>query len=202
MPSEATLRLTGGGDPVRVVAAHVDALLPTEADVLAICEWKRARVVSLTGQGRDYLGRPFAPYSTRAPYTWYPHGHGTKSPKQRAAAAKRFAKKLGAGSVTASGGVRFESYAAFKRALGRSGVDLTGPSAPHMLQALVSRVVGPLEGRIGIYSADKAEIAEYHTTGTARMPQRRFLGTAPEDVRIMIGMLVWRAEHRARANQP
>ena len=185
MPSEATLRVSGAADPVRFVSDQLAALLPKDADLLYVIELQKTRILNRTARGVDFEGRPFAAYSTKSPYTWYPHGHASKSPKQRTAAAKRFARKLGAGNVTASGGVRFESYAAFKRSLGRSGVDLTGASAPHMLHALVSRITGPLAGTLGIYSADKAEIAEYHNAGTARMPKRQFLGTSTSDVTAM-----------------
>lgn len=198
MPSEATLRLTGGGDVVRLAADLELAIQPTAADMLAALEWKRARVLELAAQGLDFEGRPFAPYSEKSPYTWYPAGRHSKgrTAKSRMDAAKRMRRKLGAGTVTAGGGIRFASYAEFKLSLGRSGVDLTGPSAPHMLQELVTRVIGPLEGRLGIYSADKAEIAEYHNEGTPRMPRRRFLDTSAADVTTMSEILASRAEAR------
>lgn len=198
MPSEATLRLTGGGDVVRLAAELERAIEPTRDDVLAVLEWKRARVIELTGQGLDFEGLPFAAYSEKSPYTWYPAGrHASgRTPKSKLDAAKRMRRKLGAGTVTESGGIRFESYGAFKRSLGRAGVDLTGPSAPHMLQELVSRVIGEGEGRLGIYGTEKAAIAEYHNEGTPRMPKRRFLDTAAADVPVMTEILTRRVEAR------
>lgn len=206
MPSEATLRVPGAADPVRFVAGQVAALMPTDADLLALIEMQKTRILTRTARGVDYEERPFAAYSTKSPYTWYPHGRGLASKpgdigheytaKKRDAAAKRLRRKLGAGQVTASGGVRFANYAEFKRALGRSGVDLTGPGAPHMLQALVSRITGPLAGTLGIYSADKAPIAEYINEGTPRMPRRQFLGTSAADKTAMERDLVARIEQR------
>lgn len=208
MPSEASLRSTsGGGEIVRVVERELSALLPTNDDLLYAIERQRTRILDRTARHVDFEERPFAAYSENGPYIWYPLGRHKSAKgdighehtaRKRDQAAKRMVKKLGAGTVTAGGGIRFESYAAFKRALGRSGVDLTGPSAPHMLQALVSRITGDLAGTLGIYSADKAAIAEYHNEGTERMPQRKFLGTSAADERAMETDLVERIQSRAR----
>lgn len=81
--------------------------------------------------------------------------------------------------------IRFDSYAAFKAALGRAGVDLVGPHAPHMMQAIeVSATHDEL--RIGIYDPEKAAIATGHNTGARYLPQRRFFGASKTDLQEML----------------
>ena len=216
MPSEATLRLSGGGDLVRFVSDQAAALAaPTQEDVLSVIEAQKTRILDRTLTGVDFEGRAFAPYSTTRPYYYYPGTKGA-SIKSRKAAVRRLLKITGdvaahrmeyLGSESAGGrktrdglGIRFDSYADFKASLGRAGVDLTGPKAPHMLQALVTRVLelgnGEFDARIGIYSADKTEIAEYHNAGTAHMPRRQFLGYADADTAALKQDLARRIEAR------
>ncbi len=166
----------------------------TQADALYALERQKTRILDRTGRGVDVDGRPFKPYSTKGPYTYYPNGRvGSSkfSDRQNKAAAARLKTKLakvptkGAGGLrlTRSGkGIVFDSYAAFKRWLGRTGVDLRGPRAPHMLQALLVKVASafPKEGRIGIYGAEAAR-ASGHQYGARYLPQRKFLGiSVPE----------------------
>lgn len=114
--------------------------------------------------------------------------------KRQKAAASRLLKKLGgpgSGGVKSRTGVsiKFASYGAFKRALGRAGVDLTGPRAPHMMQALTVRAES--DGVvIGIYG-EPAGRAQGHQYGNPRrkLPQRKFLGATPEDRREIIKLL-------------
>jgi hypothetical protein len=81
--------------------------------------------------------------------------------------------------------VRFASYAAFKSALGRSGVDLVGPADPHMMQAIqVSATTDEI--RIGIYDDKKAAIGTGHNTGAGHLPQRRFFGASANDPKQML----------------
>jgi hypothetical protein len=103
-------------------------------------------------------------------------------------------------------GIRFDSYADFKRSLGRLNVDLRGPRAPHMLQAFaigtgIERTVGadldlPLDAKprpaqqviIGIYG-EEAGRATGHNTGInprwKKKHQRRFLGASENDLKAM-----------------
>jgi len=115
---------------------------------------------------------------------------------------RRFNESFGA-SVVHHVGIKFRSYADFKRSLGRAaGVDLMGPRAPHMLQALVvisdgiqvagrSPRVGLRSMRaagsrltIGIYG-DEADRAEGHNEGTGDLPQRRFFDASDADLEAM-----------------
>lgn len=122
----------------------------------------------------------------------------------RNASASRFLRKLGG---TTSGGhgtlrfkgavageihkhapdtIKFASYDAFKAALGRSGVDLTGPHAPHMMQAIQVSATDT-ELRISIEDPVKAAIATGHNTGeTKGGKQRRFFGSSASDLKQML----------------
>lgn len=144
--------------------------------------------------------------------------------KNRKASAKRFYRKTTknvtledfyqpkAGAVTGVS-VKYESYGDFKfRGLGRTNVDLTGPRAPHMLQALVVSVDGsqfgnrsdvPLRGlrepadsvAVGIYG-EEADRAEGHNEGAGRLPRRRFVDATDEDMDTMAEMVADRIVRR------
>lgn len=69
-------------------------------------------------------------------------------------------------------GIKFASYAAFKRSLGRGTVDLRGPHAPHMLQAITVSAMGDtIKLEITGNAADRAH---GHNEGTRTLPRRRF----------------------------
>jgi hypothetical protein len=118
--------------------------------------------------------------------------------------AARFLRKLGGttsggtGSIRHGGAevgrihaherdtIRFASYAAFKASLGRSGVDLTGPHAPHMMQAIQVSATDS-EIRLSIEDPAKAAIATGHNTGeTSGHKKRRFFGASDADVSQML----------------
>ncbi len=84
-------------------------------------------------------------------------------------------------------GVKYASYADYKRQLGRNTVDLTGDRAPHMLQATVSKARGAVEAIVGIYGAE-ADRASGHNEGNPGkgLPQRRFLDASDADVDAML----------------
>ncbi len=186
--------VTVKGDPSGVMARWKQAVQITPPDATYALERQKTRILERTARGVDVNGSPFAPYSTKGPYYYYPNGRvGTSNftDRQNKAAASRLTRKLQSGSVRADSGVRltrsgkglrFDSYAAFKGWLGRSVVDLFGPRAPHMLQAMIVRISGApvTEGRIGIYGQE-AERASGHQYGTAKLPQRKFLGANIED---------------------
>ncbi len=107
-------------------------------------------------------GAPFAPYSTKGPYYFYPNRDSAgptrsrsgnrslnaqqlneKSRKARStAAAGRFAK-IGRIGVRTPLGIRFESYAAAKAAHGAAGGNLFGMEQhTHMLNMITVRVGG------------------------------------------------------------
>lgn len=157
----------------------------TDTDLLYAGDREVTRIVQRTAQGLDYRGQPFAPYSTKGPYYYYPVGMtGTKG--ERRAVAARLAGRLGGETkLSKSGlGMRFASYAAFKSSLGRMNPDLTGPRAPHMMQALMA-VVRNGTLWIGIWGAEAAR-AEGHNEGIpGRLPQRRFLDVSEEDGRML-----------------
>lgn len=114
-----------------------------------------------------------------------------------------------------SRGLKFSSYAAFKAAFGRLGVDLRGIKAPHMLQALIVTVKDfiatqyePLENaqtepadeiKIGIYGHE-AERASGHQRGYKYLPKRQFLGASNSDQDAMGQDIMSRIASRVRAS--
>lgn len=198
---------------------------PNVSDLLYAGQRQRSRILTRTEQGVDFEGRSFHPYSTTGPYYFYPG----KNAKGRKAAKNRFAKTIGVankGVTKINGGsasrtrlgIKFSSYAAFKSALGRGVVDLFGPWAPHMLQALVVKVSGFVmagdtagadpngaggsdapadEITIGIYGAEAAR-ASGHNEGTKHLPQRKFLGVNDQDKQLMLGDVLSRVAARMR----
>ncbi len=154
--------------------------------VYRIAEAQRRRILERVEQrGEDVHGNKFAPYSTRGPTYIYPEGH--KAGRGRKAAASRLAKKLGLGrsTVTRTGGIKFESYAAYKQALGRSAVDLTGAHRRMLGQLVVAKVTTD-SAAIGIYG-EAARRATGHQKGSPKshLPRRHWLGfTAQESLAI------------------
>jgi hypothetical protein len=218
------IRITRTGNLDQLSKLDVKDILPTEGDLLYGLQRQKSRILSRTERGVDANGRPLAAYSTKRPYYYYPNGpvgrsRTTDRLKRDQAGVKRFASKVGRTSraVTRSGlGLRFPSYAAFKLTyLGRSNVDLTGPRAPHMLQAIQttvgnSQVTGDervglndrttpaFEGSIGIYG-EPGKRAYYNNTGTTRgLPQRQFFASTNDDTHRFGDDLKQRVKDRLR----
>jgi len=100
-------------------------------------------------------------------------------------------------------GIRFESYADFKASLGRAGVDLTGPRAPHMLQAIEVRANGNGFGTRDVSTGSRNPVTEFslgiygepagratgHNTGVnprwKRKHKRTFFGANESDLQAM-----------------
>lgn len=181
-----------GDEPVEVVIRAIEeAGRVTVGDVLYALNRQKSRIIERTARGVDVEGNPFKPYSENGPYYWYPG----KNAKNRGAARARAYRLLGgdgAGLRKTKLGVKFASYGAFKRSLGRGGiVDLMGARAPHMMQAIVVRS-GANEGQdttnetptdggsIGIYGIE-AERAEGHNVGAGHLPRREFFAFSSDD---------------------
>lgn len=207
---------------------------PTVGDCLYVGQLQRSRILHRTAQGVDFDNVAFHAYSTNGPFYYYPNKGGSE--RGRMASAKNLANKLGVSKVTyktkkteASAsrtrlGIKFASYAAFKSFLGRIGVDLLGPKAPHMLQGLIVKVGGIVLGNdegwqditvdtgnvsgianntpateivIGIYG-EEAERAEGHNQGSGHLPRRKFLAANEQDKILALQALVSRASFRMR----
>lgn len=205
----------------------------TSADKLYVGQAYRTMVVQDTLDGKDRNGQAFAPYSTNGPYYYYPTGkvnRASLTTKQRKGQVGRFLKKIQpvidfyfendtphGGELfpvkTRSGvGIRFESYADFKLSLGRTNVDLTGPTAPHMLQSLVVREEG--EGVLVGFYGEEAARAKGHDHGIARrgahsrrsdkksfkggggLPKRQFFTPVEKDLDMLRGFLAQRIGKR------
>ena len=215
--------------------------VPTQGDALYAAQRQRTRILERTERGVDVNGAAFAPYSENGPYYYYPNpgrrsvgpiGKGQYEKKQKAAVRRLLkittdvsttrAEYLGGTSVggvpTKSGlGIRFESYADFKRSLGRAGVDLLGPRAPHMLQAIIVATDAGTGGnltdedvglgsrtspakliRIGIYGTE-ADRASGHNQGTSRLPKRYFFGASDQDIQDIGADIQERVVRRVKA---
>lgn len=204
--SECTLKTASGKDPVTLIANIRKGLTITEGDRLHAGNLVKSRILDRTARGVDVNNRPFEPYSTKGPFYYYPYGHlsvsakSSLSTKQRADSARRLQRKIG-GTLTKSRiGIKFASYAAFKQAIGRSGVDLRGLHGPHMLQAIQIQVNGETV-TVGIYG-DEAKRASGHNEGIPhRLPRRYFFGSNTEDHRVILADLKDRALKRAEAAQ-
>ncbi len=177
---QASVRIVLSKDPTLALVLESGKLALTENELKQIGERQIGRIQERTSRGIDIRGKAFAPYSSTGYYYFYPAGPN-RSKLSRKRAAARLQRIVG-GNLTRSGqGVRFESYAAFKRALGRGpNVDLMGPRAPHMMQSMVAWVEG---GHlvIGFYDPEKARIAKAHNTGNRRLPKREFFGVSDEE---------------------
>lgn len=144
----------------------------------------KQRIVDRTLRGLDYKGAPFAPYSRKGPYYYYPSGpvgkqiSAGRSKKSILGSVSRLHKIVAGGKKTSTGrGIKFEGgYAEFKSTLGRGVVDLTGPRAPHMLQQIQL-----IENGLAIYG-DAADRAEGHNEGAGSLPQRRFFDASEKDI--------------------
>lgn len=197
----------------------------TTGDMLYAGQRQRTRILDRTARGVDVDEVAFHPYSTKGPYYYYPG----KSAKNRPAAARSFAGKIGlknkriGTTVTITGGhsasrtrygVKFSSYAAFKQFLGRTNVDLRGPSAPHMLQAEVVRVKEVTlklgddynwdtanqpanEATIAIYG-EEAERASGHNEGRGHLPRRHFHGANAGDKATFLNDILTRVTFRVK----
>ena len=182
---------------------------------LLLANEARTEILLLTERGLDYEGRPFADYSNRRPYYHYPNGRvgasaaivnarrrlarvGLQSQfiddltERRQKSASRFFLKTGKVGKRTPLGIKYEGgYRQFKfEGLGRTTVDLTGPSAPHMLQEL-QVVLKPDGVALGIYG-EAAGRAEAHNEGdpSRGIPQRRFLDVTEATLNPIVDRLV------------
>lgn len=210
MSAEFSFRTTRGTDPREHLLKVRKAIVPTQEDLLYAGQRQRTRQLERTRRGADVNGRAFAPYSTKGPYYYDPNaGRGAKrDDKVQRAAVIRMHSKLkkgaaGSGSMVKSRtgrSLKFASYAAFKRWLGRSTVDLTGPRAPHMLQAIITAARSAKELAMGIYG-EAAERATGHNQGVPKthLPKRRFFAASSLDLKAMVGDIGKRAMARLKA---
>lgn len=165
----ASLIISGSYDDLYKVSQLV--IEPTQGDLLYAMDLQGQRILDRTAQGIDYTGSPFAEYDKTHPYYYYPAGKGSK-------------------------GVRYDSYDAFKKSLGRQVVDLMGADAPHMLGVFELQVNGlSFRFNAGEYDAQSAPastvtmgiyqtkgfLAYLHNEGIAPQPERKFFAISDED---------------------
>jgi hypothetical protein len=226
MASAAEFRSTSGREPDEVILEIRRNLVPQQADLLYAGQRQNERIHERTEHHVDVDGAEFEPYDTTRPYYYRPWdtpsiGRGTKGVSLAARRAKvpeisrnqsaaSFLRKLGGFTAGGTGTlghiaeihaherdtVRFASYAAFKASLGRSGVDLTGARAPHMMQAIQVTATDE-EIRISIEDEQKAAIATGINSGTASGHKRRhFFGASQYDIPQMLTDIYTRMKAR------
>ena len=142
-------------------------------------EAQRRRIIQrVERQGKDIHDRPFAPYSTKGPIYIYGDHARRLGRQSRGAAARRFAGITG-GQRTRMG-VKYASYAAYKRALGRKVVDLAGRSRRMLGQLVTAR---PTESSvtIGVFG-EAAGRAAGHQRGSGYLPKRQWLGATKLEI--------------------
>lgn len=214
----------GGKDPVEAARELEVAVQPTAGDLLLAGQILRSRIVQRTAQGLDADGAPFAPYSTKGPFYFYPDGGAGRTHEQRAKQAAGRHKKTGKIGQRTRLGIKYDSYAAAKAAQGRGNVDLFGlVQHPHMLNAMVVKAGGAEidqagEGffgggseldafgqstptsqlHIGFYG-EEAERAKGHNEGTKHLPRRHFFDASADDLKLMSDAMGQRMLARAKS---
>lgn len=207
-----------GGDPENDLRQMRRGFEFTARDVQYGADRQRARMLQRTEQkGVDVNGTPFKPYSEKGPYYYNPNakdqaevlGAGAvgriaakKSTIRREAtfrqkaAVNRLATKTGAAKSSTGRTLKFDSYADFKRSLGRTVVDLRGPRAPHMLQAVTAKVQhAARQFIIGVYGR-KAALARAHNAGDG-VPKRRWFAASREEMKQIGKDIIELAKKRA-----
>lgn len=241
MPSSATFKTASGGEPAEYILMLARGAQPTAGDALYAAQRQRTRILERTLRGVDVEGRPFEPYSQDGPYYYYPNGRVGSSKftnQQNKSAVRRLLKRTAGvtairseygghegvgGTKTRTGlGIKFESYADFKASIGRAGVDLYGPRAPHMMQAIAVAVNGQDMGMndqgtglggnqapaevfsLGIYG-EAAGRASGHNTGInprwKRRHQRHFFGASASDISAMVSDVTSRIVARLKGKE-
>lgn len=181
----------------------------TAGDLAFAMDHQQQRILGRTARFVDYEENPFKEYDEKRPYYYYPDGAGLSKSAHQARIAGIHAKTGGTRTKT---GIRYESYAAFKRALGSLGVDLRGPEDPHMLDLMIVKVDGvsfkfgqfdynllPRPANtitLGIYETEKGQIAAAHNEGLGRMPQREFFAISSNDKDRIIADIEMRLKRR------
>jgi hypothetical protein len=192
----------------------IAASQPTVGDLLTAASNQVSRVQSRTVRGVDYQGRPFYPYANKKPY-YVP----TETGPNRARRQKQLASRTGGLAIKKTYGIRYDSYAAYRRATGHPTVDLGGMSG-RLLSNIESRSGGQTlrhstgyanrtisidqyptpatQFEYGIYSSPADEIAEGHNNGVpGKLPKRRFLDSSQSDIASMESDIAQRCEQRA-----
>lgn len=227
--ASATFTGPQGQDPVSAIHMTVDALTTiTQGDLLYVGQVFRSRIRQRTFSGVDVNNAPFAPYSERGPYYFYPNGEvgaaRGAAAQARATAAKNRFNKTGKIGTRTPYGIRYESYAAAKAAHGVGNVNLYGMEQhPHMLDSIIVRVEGSevdqaaadldfgselaaLEGgktaatelTLGFYG-EEADRAKGHNEGNRYLPVREFFALNQEDLQLAETAIGERMEERAKA---
>ena len=194
------ISITSGGQNLQVLIRELDGFLRvTKGDMRAALTAQKKRILARTARGVDADGVSFIPYSQEGPYYWYPVSSRTLGATGQKRSIRRFAKKTG--GTAAGKGIRFDSYAAFKRSLGGVTVNLKGPSIPHMLSAIAIRAISATRGVLSVVGPASIR-AEGHNRGSGSLPRRTWFAAGANDVLEMVNeiadAMLDRLERRSR----
>lgn len=212
MGAQAMFSGPGGADPRTSIRAEIAAFQVTAGDLLFVGQGFRTRIRKRTFAGVDVNGAPFAPYSIKGPYYFYPNRESasgrTKAGREarKTAAKNRFAKTGRIGIRTPTG-IKYESYSAAKAAHGVTQPNLYGMEQhTHMLDTMLVRAGGSeldssldafdFSGdmsafehatptntlNLGFYGPE-AERAKGNNEGTKVSPKREFFALNDDDLR-------------------
>lgn len=224
--AHATFKGPGGEDPRISIQKDVQSLQTvTTGDLLKAGQLFRSNIRQRTLAGTDANGAPFAPYSQRGPYYFYPNrdSAGGNRAARATAAKNRHSATGGVGRRTPLG-IRYDSYAAAKAAHGVANVNLFGMEQhPHMLDTMLVKAggvedAGAFEGfdfssefeafeqnqaatqlELGFYG-DEAARAQGNNEGTANLPARNFFALNADDLAIAEQAIGERILARTNAN--
>lgn len=159
----------------------------------------RGRIIKRTREGEDVNGHAFTRYSNKGPYYYYPPGRTRRARGNFRGSVVRRVRNITGGDVirTKGGGLKFDSYADFKRSIRSGTVDLTGPHRGGMLDSI--RVDGR-DGELTL-TGDNAAKARGHNEGTRRLPKRRFFAASRNDLIEMQKVMARRIMKRIEAGQ-
>lgn len=175
------------------------ALALTREDKVEAGKLLRSRIIKRTREGKDTNERPFIPYSRNGPYYYYPQGSSRRARGNARGTVVRRVRRNTGGDVrrTRGGGLKFDSYADFKRSIRPGPVDLTGPNSPHMLDNI--RVDGR-DGELTLRGDDAAK-ARGHNEGAGNLPRRKFFAASRTDLLEMQRIMAARIKKRIEAGQ-
>lgn len=187
-----------GLDQLNNMIRHLEKnTIVTVGDLGFAMDQQAGRILDRTAIGIDFDEGTFAPYSEHEPYYYYPEGVTGKAAEAHLTHVHSLTKPHGTRTAK---GIRYVSYGAFKRALGRFVVDLLGPVAPHMLEQFQMEINGAYswyrrgerDWNSGVEPGkyvtlqilgDKGRIAAGHNEGNPakHLPERKFFAISASD---------------------
>lgn len=237
--ADIQIKFPGGVTQKVFLKRLAKALQPTVGDLVSAMQIQHRKIQERTARGVDADSRRFTPYDNKRPYYWYPDGvtKGQKSlTRSQRQSRNRFFKQASIREQTLTGnslkrgsvrktnktkkGIKFPSYAAFKRSFGRTVVDLFGirGNKQHMLLSMVvkagsfsqkadkgknivdaSRLPAKANEATLSVVGEPVERARAHNTGVGKRAKKRtFLAWGADELNLARKFVASRMVTRAR----